>query len=340
MDIQLQTNHEFLQDHFYPVRNQLRGEVTVFDGSRQYDRQQESAASSTVTSPTESVKVETTQAASLAKVPARPTPEAIHELRAKHEISPLSVLLSAGRFLGKFRQTKARPHTTSGARWATNMILSAITLFSIATASVLLVPSLYYLVFPADVIEIKAPDAGTAFGGAYADGANGGVGSQATASAQMPPEEAKYVPAQDATLPQGDWLVIPRIGVRSVLQPTIKPDEALATGLWWVPDFGQPGDVDLPMIVAAHRYGWQWWWKTDYWKYHSFYLLPDTEPGDRIEVISDQRKWVYEIYAGEEGEQITDYDADLILYTCKYLQSPIRHFRYARLIDPTRDTQK
>ncbi len=156
-------------------------------------------------------------------------------------------------------------------------------------------------------------------------------GQIATDSAQV---KKVYVPAKNSDLPKGDWLVIPRIGVRSKLQPTEEPDAALASGIWWAPDFGKPGEMDKPMIVAAHRYGWQWWWKTDYWRYHSFYNLPQTESGDIVEVISDQRKWLYEIYAGEEGTEISDYEADLILYTCKFLNSPVRYFRYANLVVP------
>lgn len=205
--------------------------------------------------------------------------------------------------------------------------LSIVSLFSIVVALVIFVPAAYYLVFPADVIEITPPEQGTAFGGSFED------------PIVEVPEEKAYLPPKDESLPEGDWLIIPRIGVRTQLRETENPEEALAKGVWQVPDFGDPGDREEPMILAAHRYGWQWWWKDDYWRYHSFNLLPDTEPGDRIEVISDQRKWVYEIYAGEEGEDITDYNADLILYTCKFLQGPLRHFRYARLIDPTQNTQ-
>lgn len=106
------------------------------------------------------------------------------------------------------------------------------------------------------------------------------------------------------------------------------------------PDYGKPGDeYNLPIILAAHRFGWDWWWQTDYWKYHSFYNLPELEPGDMVEIIADQRKWIYEIYAGEQGEEITDYEANLILYTCKFLNSPLRHFRYARLINLDQNTQ-
>jgi len=148
---------------------------------------------------------------------------------------------------------------------------------------------------------------------------------------QQPPEP--FRPAFNENLPEGAWIHIPRIGVYSQLLATENPDEALDVGVWMVPDFGRPGDGELPIIVAAHRYGWDWWWQSDYWRYNSFYLLTETEPGDRVEVMYDQRKWVYEIYAVEEGTLISDYDADLILYTCKHLRSPIRYFRYAKLLE-------
>lgn len=147
------------------------------------------------------------------------------------------------------------------------------------------------------------------------------------------PSKKSYKPPYNPNLPEGDWLIIPRIGVRSSLQQTENYEDALSTGIWWAPDFGKPGDRSKPMIVAGHRYGFDWWWEDDYWKYHSFYLLPDLEPGDRVEVIADHRKWVYEVYAGEEGSQINDYQADLILYTCKHLDSPVRIFRYAKLVE-------
>ncbi len=214
---------------------------------------------------------------------------------------------------------------------AVNIILSIVISFSLLLGVVMVVPAAYYSIFPADVIEIEPPEPGTAFGGEFK--------TPRAVETVAEPVVQKYEPPIDPTLPEGDWLIIPRIGVRTPMQPTEDPEEALATGIWWVPDFGGPGYDELPMILAGHRYGWKWWWRDDYWKYHSFNLLPNTEPGDRIEIISGQRKWIYEIYAGEEGDEITDYDADLILYTCKFLTGPIRHFRYARIIDPTANTQ-
>lgn len=203
--------------------------------------------------------------------------------------------------------------------------LSVVIVISIIVGGIFAAPQLYYSIFPKETVPVVAQNEGTPLGGEF---------DQGTQTVQQP-----YQPPQDETLPEGKWLIIPRIGVRTELIETANSEEALAKGVWLVPEYGQPGDRTKPMIAAAHRFGWKWWWESDYWKYHSFNLLPELEPGDTVEVIADQRKWVYEIYAGEEGDEITDYNADLILYTCKFLNSPVRHFRYARLIDPTQNTQ-
>lgn len=150
-----------------------------------------------------------------------------------------------------------------------------------------------------------------------------------------------WQPPVSSNLPEGEWVVIPRIGVRTQLQQTEDPDEALQTGVWWVPDFGQPGDRELPMILAAHRFGFRWMWDrlltdgTSYATRNIFYDLPELEQGDLVEVIADQRRYIYRVYYGEATNRLTDYTADLILYTCKHLNSPIRHVRYAELLPVT-----
>lgn len=319
MDIIFSTDHAFLEDHFYPVRKSLRGEVVVFDASRPNSADAPLANAPSLALAEQRLDLVQTESSAL-----------VQPSKLEDRVRLSSEAFAAAAALKQVKRVRyAKPMRFKLA----NLALSLVLVVCLVAASTLVIPSVYYALFPADVIEVTAPENGTAFGGSFEKEQSAEVQPEAQ------PEEPKYVPPQDMTLPDGDWLVIPRIGVRSVLQPTADPEDALNTGLWWVPDFGKAGDTQLPMIVAAHRYGWQWWWKTDYWRYHSFYKLPETQPGDRIEVISDHRKWIYEIYAGEEGEEITDYDADLILYTCKFLKSPIRHFRYARLIDPTKDTQ-
>jgi hypothetical protein len=216
-------------------------------------------------------------------------------------------------------------------QWFLNLIISAVIVIGFAWLS----PQAYYHFFPVKNVPLESQEAGSPLGGDFELGT-----SAVDLIADGKKSNNDYLPPKQDFLPEGDWLVIPRIGVRSELQATQNYQDALDTGLWLVPDFAKPGEYELPMIVAGHRYGWNWWWKDDYWKYNSFYLLPDVEAGDIVEVISDQRKWTYEIYAGEEGSQISDYDADLILYTCKYLSGPARYFRYARLIDLERDSQE
>lgn len=62
----------------------------------------------------------------------------------------------------------------------------------------------------------------------------------------------------------------------------------------------------------------------------SFYKLPSLEKGDIVEIVWNQRIYKYKIYKTTENTKITDYNADLILYTCKmYWESPERIFKYA-----------
>ncbi len=193
---------------------------------------------------------------------------------------------------------------------------------SFAILLILFGPIIYFRFFTHEIVPIQTTEKGTVLGGDFSTPAQ--VHRQVTQ------------PPRDENLPEGNWLIIPRIGVNTEILESDVPEKALIKGVWRVPDFAKPGDNSMPLILAAHRYGYNWWWKGEYWKYHSFYLLPNLQPGDLVEVISDKRKYLYEIYAGEEGTEITDYNSDLILYTCKFLTSNIRHFRYARLIDPSK----
>lgn len=248
----------------------------------------------------------------------------IHPVKQSSQTDVIPEQYARSRILTRVRAQERRAAAVATAKpqsllkRATKFVLSIVIALSIGVAGVIVVPEVYYSLFSAQTEAVNQ------------------VASAAKIDSQaLPvttPEPEPYMPPQNPDLPTGTWISIPRIGVYTEMLATDNPDVALETGVWLVPDFGRPGDTTQPVIAAAHRFGWDWWWKTDYWKYNSFYLLTETEPGDRIEVIYDQRKWVYKIYAGEEGELITDYNADLILYTCKYLNSPIRHFRYAMLV--------
>jgi hypothetical protein len=142
-----------------------------------------------------------------------------------------------------------------------------------------------------------------------------------------------YLPRYDPSLPRENRIKITKIGVDTpIIETTVENYEvALKKGVWRVPDFGTPEFREYPTIVAAHRFGYLAWTNT-YRRKNSFFNLPKLKEGDTVEVIWKQRKYLYEIYKLDKGEQISDYTANLILYTCETLDSSQKIFRYARLL--------
>ena len=141
---------------------------------------------------------------------------------------------------------------------------------------------------------------------------------------------------KDISLPEGHYLSIPSIGVDTILWEASYDsyETALRRGVWRVPDFADPTQAGQgkPMILAAHRFGYLDWTQ-DYRLKNSFYELPKVKVGDKIQVIWDQHRYNYQVMRVAEGTKIDDYSGDLILYTCKFLVSPVRYFVYARLVN-------
>lgn len=147
-----------------------------------------------------------------------------------------------------------------------------------------------------------------------------------------PPKETQ-LPDYDPSLPKENMIIIPRIGVKAVIQEGNNAENALEKGPWRVNNFGNPEDSELPIIIASHRWGVVGWSSSDR-RERSFVKLPETKEGEVIEIIWKQRKYVYKIYSAENNTEINDYDADLILYTCQfYWPNPERIFRYASRIE-------
>ncbi len=144
-------------------------------------------------------------------------------------------------------------------------------------------------------------------------------------------EKGHILPELDFSLPIENYIYIEKIGVDGKIHEGQNPEEALDKGVWRVYDFGTPEDEN-PVILSSHRFGYFNWTQEQRTK-HSFYNLPSTRVGDKIEVVWNQRKYIYEIHKIEEGERITNYESDLILYTCKLYNSPIRIFRYANRVN-------
>lgn len=143
-----------------------------------------------------------------------------------------------------------------------------------------------------------------------------------------------YQPRYDASLPVISTLKIPSIGVNTEINEATRQnlEGALKKGVWRANDAGTPLSRTEPTILAAHRFGYIAWSNT-FRRENSFYNLPNLKVGETVEITYRQRKYVYEIYGESKGEEITDYSADLILYTCEQLNSNVRIFKYARLLE-------
>lgn len=142
-----------------------------------------------------------------------------------------------------------------------------------------------------------------------------------------------YTPPIDPMLSTVNKLVIYSIGVNTGIEEATLDnyESALKKGVWRVSDFGAPTDRSEPIILAAHRFGYLAW--TNLYRHeNSFFNLPKVKVGDTIEIDWQQRKYTYEVYETDKGTEITDYSADLILYTCESLTGPERYFVYAKLI--------
>lgn len=139
------------------------------------------------------------------------------------------------------------------------------------------------------------------------------------------------LPEKNPDLPNEPYIVIEKIDVYSPIERGEDYISILTRGTWMVPEFGDPINNDTTIILAAHRFGYSYWTREERNRI-SFYNLPSIDVGDQVKIIWDQREFTYEIYKAEESNYITDYDADLIIYTCKFFNSPVRIFRYARAI--------
>lgn len=142
-----------------------------------------------------------------------------------------------------------------------------------------------------------------------------------------------WQPVFNSSLSRNTTLKIPEIGVDTIVNERTYQnyEDALKLGVWRVPDFGTPFDREKPTILAAHRFGYLAWTNI-YRRKNSFYNLPKLKVGDLVQITHKQRRYTYEVYGDSRGEEITDYTANLILYTCETLNSKVKIFKYARLL--------
>lgn len=190
-------------------------------------------------------------------------------------------------------------------------------------------PHLYYRIYPQVSGTLATTIASTVFEGSHP----GTFPSSTPAPTIAPPLPVitPSLPDIDPSLPKENGLIIDKIGVKGLIHEGTDWENILKNGIWRVPDFGTPADNSMPIIIAAHRWGYLDW-SAAFRKLNSFYSLPNLAVGDTVKIVWDQRPYEYKVYSVSTGTTITEYNANLILYTCQLWNSPVRFFVYANRI--------
>jgi len=187
-------------------------------------------------------------------------------------------------------------------------------------------PHLYYRLFPSTSSTLASTIASTT------------SIHEATASSPIHntgyiiPNTSPILPDIDPSLPKENGLLIDKIGVKGQIHEGSDWEQILKLGVWRVPEFGTPEENGLPIIIASHRWGYLDW-SAAFRKLNSFYSLPNLTVGDTIKIYWNQRPFEYKVYSVSTGTEITEYNANLILYTCQLWNSPVRFFVYANKIN-------
>ncbi|MBI2356562.1 sortase [Candidatus Dojkabacteria bacterium] len=153
---------------------------------------------------------------------------------------------------------------------------------------------------------------------------------------EPPPRGPQLPPVLPQVQTKQKTLEIPSIGIISPIDSNTNAEVSLKQGTWIVPSFSKPDEKFLnpskpPVILAAHRFGYSDW-SIEKRGRISFYNLPSLEKGDKVNILWEGRKYTYKVTDGDENKFIKKGNFDLVLYTCKLYNSPLRIFRYAKLI--------
>jgi sortase (surface protein transpeptidase) len=139
-----------------------------------------------------------------------------------------------------------------------------------------------------------------------------------------------YIPNYEAT-DIGTRITIPAVGLNTTVYESKVPSLGLDAGVWRDPLYGVPDRSNTgPIILAAHRWGedsfsWEYRYKNLFTKFDQL------KAGDEVTIIWNNHEYNYIIRTTIEGTAVTE-NADLIMYTCIYYNSPLRIFVYADLL--------
>lgn len=111
------------------------------------------------------------------------------------------------------------------------------------------------------------------------------------------PPEVEYISQSEFSkikkqIPDENYLIIPKIGVRMPIVEGENEDEALDSGAWHLPGTSTPVLMGN-MVLAAHRFKY----KPPHER--TFYLLDKIKEGDLLQVFWEGRGYLYKVASSE-----------------------------------------
>jgi len=150
-------------------------------------------------------------------------------------------------------------------------------------------------------------------------------------------ETKMVMPSYNFESKDGRWLKIDSVGIETEIYVGTdinneqEINNILARGVYGYPGSSQLGMRGKTVILAGHHYNIP---LASERAKATFQNLNQVEVGDIVEISEDYKKWRYQIYKIETAREITEDDADLLMYTCVFWwDSNLRLFVYGVLLD-------
>lgn len=144
--------------------------------------------------------------------------------------------------------------------------------------------------------------------------------------------KADIIVPQNEAITYGYRVKMPSHGLDTLIYECATPEcGLLKNAAWRIPEFGTPEDEGNITVLAAHRWGPDNF-STEKRIKELFYSFDKVKEGDLIEIEWNSKIYKYQVSFKEENTVITRDEDDLILFTCKYYDSPVRIVVYAKLI--------
>ncbi|MEP7103154.1 MAG: sortase [Candidatus Dojkabacteria bacterium] len=128
----------------------------------------------------------------------------------------------------------------------------------------------------------------------------------------------------------GATVQVSGIKINTTIYESTNQEAALAAGVWRDPNYGTPDNNELPIVLAAHRWGENnisWDWRNA----NLFTEFDQLKGGEIVTINWNGKQYRYQVNAIETSNHVSKL-ADLIMYTCIDYYSPERIIVYATLI--------